>query len=175
MLKTSKEIALIALMTSLLIAGQFALSGVAGVEVVTVLFFSFCYVFGVRRGLIVAVAYSLLRCIFFGFFPSVFILYIIYYPFFAVAAGLTGHFLKEKKMREVWKVLLCTAVAALCTVCFTLIDDVVTPLYFRYSASSWAAYFVASLPVMATQAVCAAVTVALLTFPLVKIYSCVKL
>ena len=92
MLKTSKEIALIALMTSLLIAGQFALSGVAGVEVVTVLFFSFCYVFGVRRGLIVAVAYSLLRCIFFGFFPSVFILYIVYYPFFAVAAGLSGHF-----------------------------------------------------------------------------------
>ena len=81
-------------------------------------------------------------------------------------------------MSRVWLVLtaVCAAaVAALCTVCFTLIDDVVTPLYFRYSASSWAAYFVASLPVMATQTVCAAVTVALLTFPLVKIYSCVKL
>ena len=70
MLKTSKEIAVVALTVALLIAGQFALSAVQGVEVVTVIFFSFCYVFGVKRGVIAAVAYALLRNIYFGFFPQ---------------------------------------------------------------------------------------------------------
>lgn len=174
-MKTSKEIAVMALMTALLIAAQFVLFAVQGVEVVTVLFFSFCYVFGVKRGIAVAVAYSLLRCIFFGFFPNVVILYLVYYPLFAVAAGLTGRLLKESNMRPILKIALCTAVAVVCTACFTLIDDLITPLYYRYSASSWAGYFYMSLPTMLAQVICTAITVALLTFPLVKIYSCVKL
>ena len=66
---TAKELAFIALMTALLIACQLALSAVQGVEVVTVLFLSFCYSFGVRRGLVVANCFSLLRCLLFGFSP----------------------------------------------------------------------------------------------------------
>ncbi len=175
MLKTSKEIAVIALTVALLIAGQFVLSGVQGVEVVTVLFFSFCYVFGVRRGILVAVAYSLLRNIYFGFFPQVVILYLVYYPLFAVVAGMAGNALKKKKIHVLVKIAVCTLLAAVCTAAFTMIDNVITPLYFGYSAESARAYFVASLPVMFTQVICAAITVALLFYPLTKIFSTVKL
>ncbi|PWM75263.1 MAG: hypothetical protein DBX59_02205 [Bacillota bacterium] len=175
MIKTSKEIAVIALMVALLIAGQFVLSGVQGVEVVTVLFFSFCYVFGVKRGIAVAAAYSLLRNIYFGFFPQVILLYLAYYPLFAVVAGLTGRWLKKSGMHVALKIVICAAVAAVCTALFTLLDDVITPLYFGYSAASREAYFYASLPVMLTQVICAAATVAVLFFPLTKIFSVVKL
>lgn len=175
MLKTSKEIAVVALTVALLIAGQFALSAVQGVEVVTVIFFSFCYVFGVKRGVIAAVAYALLRNIYFGFFPQVIILYLAYYPLFAVAAGLTGKRLKKSGMHAALKIGVCVLVAAACTAFFTMLDNVITPLYFGYSAESSRAYFIASLPVMFTQVVCAAITVGLLFYPLTKIFAVVKL
>lgn len=66
---TAKEIAFIGLMAALLIACQLALSGLQGIEVVTVLFLAFCYSFGVVRGVIVANCFSLLRCLIWGFFP----------------------------------------------------------------------------------------------------------
>ena len=58
MIKTSKEIAVIALTVALLIAGQFVLSGVKGVEVVTVILLTFCYCFGAKMGMLTATASS---------------------------------------------------------------------------------------------------------------------
>ena len=72
-MNTHKDITLIGLFTAILIAGQFALFGISGVEIVTVLFASFAFYFGVIRGLIVATAFSVLRCLVFGFFPNVLI------------------------------------------------------------------------------------------------------
>ena len=57
-----------ALFTAILIAVQFALSGVAGVELVTVIFLAFCYCAGQRAGLTVGICFSLLRCFLFGFY-----------------------------------------------------------------------------------------------------------
>ena len=73
-----------------MIGVQYAFSFVAGVELVTVIFACFCVVFGVRRGVLCAVAFSLLRCIVFGFSPNVVVLYAVYYPLFAVVFGLLG-------------------------------------------------------------------------------------
>ena len=64
---------------ALLIGGQFALFAVSGIEIVTVLFASFVFCFGIVRSLIVGTAFSLLRCFVFGFMPNVLILYLIYY------------------------------------------------------------------------------------------------
>ena len=77
-MKSAKFIVQSALCTALLIGAQFALSGVKGVELVTILFLCFCYKYGVKQGLLVATAFSLLRCFVFGFFPNVIVLYLVY-------------------------------------------------------------------------------------------------
>ena len=169
--RSAKEIALIGVTTALLIAFQLALSMVQGVEVVTVFFLAYCVAFGVRRGMIVATAFSLLRCLLNGFFPNVVLLYLIYYNAFALVFGLLGRFVG--KFSSVACVFLFAA-AAVCMTCgFTLLDDLITPWMLGYAEKSARAYFYASLPVMAVQACCAAVTVALLWLPLNKVFSAV--
>lgn len=151
-------------MTALLIAAQLALSVVAGVEIVTPLFLGYCYAFGVRRGALVAVAFSLLRCLVFGFVPNVLILYLVYYTLFALVFGLLPRF--AEKLPQGRRLVLVVLCAAVMTVLFTLIDDVVTPFYYGYSLRAAKVYFYNSLIVMATQAACTIVTVSLLFVPL---------
>ncbi len=237
-LSPAREIAYIAIMCALLIGGQYALSFVMGVEVVTLLLVCFSYVFGARRGMICAVAFSILRCFFWGFYPTVIILYLIYYPLLAAVFGALGH-IKEStfknypfkfaaivnvvlfaliaacaagfvlgliKVSRFWKYtvnillvviyLLCTAIccafnvlfidkklyekntetalklitfsifAALCTITFTLLDDIITPLFWGYSPSTTLAYFYSSFTAMLPQTVCTIVTVGTLFLPL---------
>ena len=57
----------VAMCVALLIGGQMALSGVSGIEIVTVMLLCFCFHYGVRHGIAVATTFSLLRCFFFGF------------------------------------------------------------------------------------------------------------
>ena len=54
-MKTAKDIALTGVYTALLIGAQVALSALSGIEVVTVLLLSFCYCFGIARGLAVRI------------------------------------------------------------------------------------------------------------------------
>ena len=159
-LTAAKEIALLSMMTALLIGGQLALSMIMGVEVVTVLLCSFSCVFGIKRSMIVATAFSLLRCFIFGFFPSVIILYVIYYNLFAFVFGLLG---KTKLGKYPFVIIF----AVLLTISFTLIDDIITP--FMYNVQ-FLPYFYASLSIMAIQSVNAAITVSLLFLPLSKIF-----
>lgn len=162
--KTAKDIAFIAIMTALLIASQLALSAVQGIEAVTILFLSYCYTFGVRRGIVVANCFSLLRCLLFGFVPTVVLLYVIYYNLFAIVFGLIGHF--TRKISE-WKSLIVSVVCvAIMTVLFTLIDDLITPWILMYGPRGWRVYFYNSLITMAVQTVCAVVTTTLLFLPL---------
>ena len=168
MLKTAKDLTFIGLTTALLIAGQFVLSSVKGVEVVTVLLLSFCYAFGAKRGIFAATAFSLIRCIFFGFFPTVIILYLVYYNLFAIVTGNLGKLLK--KFRIFAQSVIFAFTAAFLTAGFTLLDDIITPLYFGYTADAAKAYFIASLPVMLPQIVCAFVTVIILFPPLSRVY-----
>ena len=56
------------------------------------------------------------------------------------------------------------ALAAFFTVCFTLLDDVITPLFYGMSAQAAFAYFGASFLAMLPQTICAAVSV-LILFP----------
>ena len=129
-MRTAKFIAVTALFTALLIAAQFALSGVAGVELVTVLLLSFSFATGIRYGVTGAACFSLLRCFLFGFYPTVIILYLIYYPSFALFFG----FLGNKSKRKITPALFVAVVifAAAFTACFSLLDDVITLYSRRY-------------------------------------------
>ena len=168
-MKTTKIITLTALWTALLICVQLALSGVAGVELVTVFFAAFCYFTGIAAGLTVAVCFSMLRCFLFGFYPTVIILYLVYYCIFAVVFGAIGK--KTKGKISVGALIVATVVATALTAVFTLLDDVITPLFFGFGLPATRAYFYASLPFMSAQCICAAISVSVLFLPIVKTLS----
>lgn len=172
-MKSVKEIATVAVFTALLIGGQLALSAVSGVEIVTVLLLSFSFYFGARLGMLGATAFSLLRCFVFGFFPSVLILYLIYYNLFALTFGFVGN--RFSKQVDMKKLVVITFTAVVMTVCFSLLDDLITPLFYGYTEEAMKAYFFASFYAMIPQAVCAVVTTVFLFPPLLAVYKRVKI
>ena len=167
-MNSARKIILPGVFTALLIGGQLALSGISGVEVVTVLLLTFVYRYGIGQGLLVANAFSLLRCFIFGFMLNVIVLYLIYYNIFVVVFGLIGKVFKHEY--SVKKHIIVVIVAIIITVLFTMIDNVLTPLMFGFTANATKAYFVASLYSVIPQVVCSFVTVTLLFPVLYKVF-----
>ncbi len=221
-----KRLAECAVMAALLCAIQFALGFISGVELVTPVFAAFCYSAGARSGAFTAVAFSLLRCLIYGFYPSAIILYLIYYPLFALAFSLSGKVSPPRRVSPLAagvasfscaalalsgaikisiiysfriKILLwalCVIFAALSlggiflpriknsdrtgksvnaatlagimTVFFTLLDDVITPLFFGYSKQAAEVYFYGGFLAMLPQTVCATLSTFLLFDPLTR-------
>lgn len=162
--RSAKEVARTAVFVATLIGSQYALSALPVVEIVTLLFAVYSYSFGGGRGALAAVAFAFLRQFLFGFFPVVLILYLIYFPLLAFAFGAL-----QKTKLSGWKLLAVAAVVAVaCTVGFTLLDNLLTPVYYGYSARAARAYFKASLPFMLGQSVCVALTVSALFVPLTR-------
>ena len=159
----AKEIPVHAMMVALLVVSQLALSAVPGVEVVTVLLAAYSAAWGPVRGVCVAVCFSLLRCLLFGFVPNVVVLYFIYFPLFAVALGLTGKFHGKKS----WIPIL---VGTVMTPLLTLTDNVVTPLMTGLRGLRWRLYAYHSLPVVGTQTLCALITLIALYVPLKQVF-----
>ncbi len=162
------KIAFAGVFIALMLGAQFVLSGVAGVEVVTPLLLSYCLYFGVKQGLLVASGFSLLRCLIFGFSPTAIILYLIYYNLFALLFGFLGH--KCCRPPRVWQYVVLTCSAVGCTVLFTLLDDVISPIFLGLSIPQAQVYFLASLPTMGIQCLCTLLTVPLLVPPLMETY-----
>lgn len=171
-MRTAKDIAFVGVCAALLIGGQMALQSVAGVELVTVMLLCFAYALGSVRGVAAAVVFSLLRCFVFGFELHIILLYLIYYPLFALFFGWLGARLQGKK--EVIRLILCAACAVVFTACFTLLDDVLTPLVCGFPRRAAELYFRASLPAMVTQCICAAVTVTVFFAPLTNLLKKVR-
>lgn len=167
---SAKECAYIAVFVALVIALQIVLSALPGVELVTVMFTAYAFAMGAKRGMIAATCFSLLRQMIFGFFPTVLILYIVYYNVLTLLFGLVGKSVKNNLKHLPWLVVL----ACFCTVCFTMIDNIVTPLWFAYSKRATELYFYASLPFLLPQVICTAVSVGLLFIPLVKVFQTLK-
>ncbi len=166
---TGKECAYIAVFVALLVAVQLTLSALPGVELVTVLFTSYAFTFGGRRGMISATAFSLLRQLVFGFFPTVLILYLVYYNLLAWLFGRLGKRGEPPKGQ-----LLRTAVACVCTLCFSALDNIIAPLWYGYSGDALRAYFIASLSFAIPQVVNAALTVGFLFLPLQRAFAAAK-
>ena len=161
-----KDCAYIAVFVALTVAAQLCLSFLPGVEIVTVLFVSFSFAFGCRRGMVAATAFSLLRQFIFGFYPTVLVLYLIYYNLLALLFGFLGRWEKLTPKKLFW----LTAAACVCTVCFTILDNIITPLWYGYSGRVLKLYFYASFSFMIPQVICTAISVGVLMFPLVKIF-----
>lgn len=168
--RSAKECAYLAVFVALVIAAQLAFSFVPGVEIVTVSFVAYSLVMGAKRATVAATAFSLLREFVFGFFPTVLVLYLVYFNLLALCFGLLGGRCRAGLKSLPWLVLIACA----CTVCFTLIDCVITPFWYGYSAKATKAYFLASLPFMIPQVICTAVSVSVLLLPLTKAFSLVK-
>ena len=159
-MNSAKKIILPGVFTALLVAGQLALSGISGIEVVTVLLLTFVYKYGIGQGLLVANSFSLLRCFIFGFMPNVIVLYLIYYNIFVF--GFLGKVFRHEY--SIKKHMIVVAIAILMTVLFTITDNVLTPLMYGFTANAAKAYFVASLYTVMPQIVCTFATV-LIIFP----------
>ena len=167
---TAKECAYLAVFVALVIAAQAVFAFVPGVEIVTVLFIAYAFVFGWGRGMVAATAFSLLRQMLFGLSPNVLVLYLVYFNFLTAVFGLLGKAIKRPVL-FLPIIILCGCV---CTAGFTLFDDFLTPLWYGYSARATNAYFYASLPVMFSQILCTAATVGGLFLPLRSAFTFVK-
>lgn len=152
---------------ALLIGGQMALSGVSGIEIVTVMLLCFCFHYGVRHGIAVATTFSLLRCFFFGFQINVIVLYLVYYNVFALFFGWLGKRITGRISLP--KLCVVVASAMVFTVLFTMLDNVITPLIFAFHKNAAAVYFAQSLYALVPQTICTMATVSILFVPLTKI------
>ena len=144
---SAKECAYLATFVSLVIALQFVFSFVPGVELVTALFVGYSFTLGVRRGMLAATAFALLRQFVFGIYPTVLVLYLIYYNLLTLTFGLIGHRVKQPLKALPWLMVL----ACVCTVFFTMLDNILTPLWYGYTTKAARLYFYASLPFMLPQ------------------------
>ena len=163
---TAKDCAYIAVFVALVISAQLALSAVAGVEVVTVLFVSFAFTFGIGRGIFSGLTFSLVRQLVFGIDLKVLVLYVTYYTILTTVFGFLGGKIQDPKEKMPFLILI----ACICTVCFTLLDNVITPLWYGYSKRTAWLYFKYSLPVVIPQTICTGLTTAFLFLPLRKAF-----
>ena len=163
----TKFVVRVAMCVALLIGGQLALSSVSGIEIVTVMMLCFCYCYGARQGMAVATVFSLLRCFVFGFQINVIVLYLIYYNLFAIFFGWLG--VRIAGETTLVKSVIVVASAVGCTVLFTLLDNVITPLIFGFSKNAAIAYFYGSLYAVIPQSICTVVTVSICFHPLTRV------
>ena len=157
----------VAMCVALLIGGQMALSGISGIEIVTVMLLCFCFHYGFRHGVAVATTFSLLRCFFFGFQVNVIILYLVYYNLFALFFGWLGKRITGKISLP--KLCVIVASAMVFTVLFTMLDNVITPLIFAFHKNAAMVYFAQSLYALVPQTICTMATVSILFVPLTKV------
>lgn len=157
----------VAICVAMLIGVQLALSAVSGIELVTAMLLCMCFCYGSRTGMTIATVFSILRCFVFGFQVNVLVLYLLYYNLFAfffgwLGARFTGRITLAKR-------IIIVAAAMVFTVCFTLLDDVITPLLYGFHANAAKVYFLQSLTALVPQTICALVTVSVLFTPLTRV------
>ena len=168
-----KDLTLIGVFTALLLGGQLALFSISGIEIITVLFACFVYARGIKDGVMLATCFSLIRCFIFGFIPTVMILYLVYYNIFAVVIG--GVSLVFQRKLNLKNLAILTVLIVFLTILFTMLDNVITPLFYGYSKETARAYFLASFYAVVPQSICSLVTMTFLFIPLMKLFQKVKI
>lgn len=168
--RSAKECSYAAVFVALVIAAQLVFAALPGVEIVTLLFVVYAFSFGAVRGMLCATAFSLLRQIIFGVYPTVLILYLAYYNFLAFVFGWLGKRI-GKPLRFLWVIVL---VACGCTLLFTVMDNLLTTAWYGYTERAAELYWKASLTVLFPQLVCTAVSVGVLFYPLYRAFRLLK-
>lgn len=166
-MQKTRWIVRIAICVAMLIGVQLALSAVSGIELVTAMLLCMCFCYGIRTGMTIATVFSLLRCFIFGFQVNVIVLYLVYYNLFALFFGWLGTRFTEK-ITFVKNVILVASAMAF-TVCFTMLDNVITPLIYGFHANAAKVYFLQSLTALIPQTICTLVTVSVLFMPLTRV------
>ena len=168
--RSAKECSYTAVFVALLIASQLAFASIPGVEIVTLLFVSYAFCLGAIRGMLSATLFSLLRQIIFGFNPTVLVLYLVYYNLLTLIFGLLGKRI-QNPLELLWLIIF---IACVCTIAFTMIDNILTTFWYGYTERAAKIYFKASISFMVPQVICTAISVGVLFLPLVKIFSNLK-
>lgn len=163
---SAKECAYIAVFVALVIGIQLTLTFLPGIELVTALFVCYAFAMGCGRGMVAATAFSILRQTVFGVDLKVLVLYLVYYNALTFIFGLLGKKLKPTVQSAVWTALL----ASICTLVFTLFDNLLTPFWLGFTAREAKLYFYASMPFMIPQVICTVISVATLFLPLTKVF-----
>lgn len=81
---------------------------------------------------------------------------------------------RKKSTERILKLFFITTLAALCTICFTMLDNVITPLIIGMTRTGALAYFYASFTAMLPQTICTVCTVGLLFYPLTAVFRRIK-
>lgn len=166
-MQKTKFVVRVAMCVAILMGGQMALTSISGVEIVTAVMLCFCFCYGVHTGVAIAVTFSLVRCLYFGFHINVIVLYLVYYNLFAIFFGWLGK--RFAGNISLLKTVVVVACAMVFTVLFTLLDDVITPLISGFGEHAAKVYFLQSLYAMIPQTVCTLVTVSVLFQPLTRV------
>ncbi|MBP3436803.1 MAG: hypothetical protein J6K61_02715 [Clostridia bacterium] len=166
-MEKSKHIIRVALCVAMLIGGQMALSAIPGIEVVTILFLSFSVTYGVKDALAAGTVFSVLRCLIFGFYINVILLYLIYYNLFGLFFGLLGKRILNAK--PFWRLFTVSLLVLLFTALFTLLDNILSAVLFGFGKEAFFAYSLASLYTVIPQMLCAVATTAMFFLPLTKV------
>jgi len=166
-MEKTKFIVRVAMSVALLIAVQMALTAISGIELVTVILLCLSFCYGIRTGMTIATAFSLLRCLYFGVYVNIVVLYLIYYNLFALFFGWLGKRFAGNVTLLRHGIIVLAAVVF--TALFTVLDNTIAVLMFGFQGNAAKVYFMQSLTAMIPQTICAAVTVALLFIPLTKV------
>lgn len=164
-----KDIVIVALFVALLIALQVALSALNGIELITVMLASLAFYYGIKIGLATVNIFVVVRSLIFGFFPSVMVLYFVYYNLFVLCFALIGKKLKRQLTTRSY--IISTVMAVVMTIMFTALDNAITPFWYAFDWTATKAYWLFSLTAVVPQVICALATMIILFPILIKVYS----
>ena len=119
----AKKIAFTAIAAALLVAVKYALSAIAGFELVTLLLLVYAAALGLPAALMAFAVMLAVDIAHFGFMPWV-IMYLLHFPLVCVA----GYFLNRVKANE----YIVASVAALLTVIFSFQSTYIEHLFYGY-------------------------------------------
>lgn len=164
-----KDIIYISLFVAVLIVLQVALSSINGIELVTVVLASIAFAYGLKVSIITANVFIVLRSFIFGIFPSIMVLYFVYYNLFVLCFWLIGR--KAKRELSVRSYIISIVMSVVMTILFTLLDNVITPLWYSFDWNATKAYWLFSLTAVIPQVICTIATMVILFPILIRVYT----
>lgn len=139
---TAKSLAYSGLLAALLVGGKYALSFIPNVEIVSPLIILTSVFFGLNVSLPAVIAFCLIDTVVYGFYPTVFLQYMVHWPSLAILS-----YVVSRKSKELFRLI---AVNFILSIAFWIGTPVVNVI-FRFSLF-WSTV-VSGIPFFIAQAV----------------------